>query len=343
MRRAHLRLVFLFILAVVLPVLAGAAVHTAAGYDPEAGSASTAVVRVEPANRNVGQGAVFTVAVSIQGAQDLGAFQFDLGFDPAIVQVNGAALAPFLGSTGRNTAIVGPNIDNGSGLVRFGAFSYGSQPGPVGDGDLAMITMTAPASGNTLLDLRNVHLSDTTANAQVATVEDGTVTATLLTSAIPLAAGWNLISFNAAPTDTAPGSVLAPIMDKLIVVQSYDGSGKSYYPGGLQNTLTSMDAWHGYWLKLTGDATLAITGTQPATTIPLPQGWNLIGYLPGTELSREIALASIAGKYTALLGYDHGAESWYAALPDRMNTLTTMKPGHGYWIYMTGAAGLAYP
>jgi len=343
MNRSHRRLVFLFILAVVIPVLAGEAMHTAAGYEPATGNSSTATVRVEPANRNVGQGAVFTVAVSIQGAQDLGAFQFDLGFDPAIVQVNGAALAPFLGSTGRNTATVGPNIDNGSGLVRFGAFSYGSQPGPVGDGDLAMITMTAPASGSTVLDLRNVHLSDTTANAQAATVEDGMVTATLLTNAIPLAAGWNLISFNAAPTDTAPSSVLSPIAGKLIVAQSYDSSGKSYYPGGLQNTLTSMDSWHGYWLKLTAAATLAITGTQPAKTIPLQQGWNLIGYLPDTALARDVALASIAGKYTALLGYDHGAESWYAALPPRMNTLTTLKPGHGYWIYMTQAADLAYP
>jgi len=106
-----------------------------------------------------------------------------------------------------------------------------------------------------------------------------------------------------------------------------------------------MDALHGYWLKLSGPATLNVPGTTVASNTPihLQAGWNLISYLPNTELSRATALASIADKYTAVLGFDHGAESWYATLPDSMNTLTTMKPHHGYWIYMTEAADLVYP
>jgi len=45
-------------------------------------------------------------------------------------------------------------------------------------------------------------------------------------------------------------------MSDLIVAQGYDGSAQSYYPGGAQNTLATMDALHGYWIYMTGAADL---------------------------------------------------------------------------------------
>jgi len=155
-------------------------------------------------------------------------------------------------------------------------------------------------------------------------------------------AGWNLISFNVTPdAGNAVTDVLAPIMSDLIVAQGFDGGAESYY----QNTLHTMDAEHGYWLKVGSDTTLRITGTKVATNtlIPLAAGWNLIGYLPDTPKPLGTALASINGKYTAVLSFDQGAESWYAVLPSTMNTLTAMHPKRGYWIYMTQAANLKYP
>jgi len=50
--------------------------------------------------------------------------------------------------------------------------------------------------------------------------------------------------------------VLAPVMSDLIVAQGFDGGAQSYYPGGTQNTLATMDALHGYWLKVSGPANL---------------------------------------------------------------------------------------
>jgi len=163
---------------------------------------------------------------------------------------------------------------------------------------------------------------------------------------IQLTAGWNLISFNVTPdAGSAITDVLAPVMSELIVAQGYDDGGESYYPGGAQNTLHTMDALHGYWLKVTGDTTLSIPGTKVASSTPisLTAGWNLVSYLPETPNPLATALASIAGKYTAVLSFEQGAESWYAVLPTSMNTLTTMYPRRGYWIYMTQAATLTYP
>ena len=176
MIRSHLQLVIPLILATVLLFLECAALHTWAWNGREVRSSSITVIRIEPTNTTIRQGSAFTVTVGIQDAQDLGAFQFNVAFNPSIVQVNDVALAPFLGSTGRNTATVGPEIDNVAGLLRYGAFTYGSQPGPNGYGALSTITLTAQALGTTLLDLNDVHLSDTEGNPQIATVEHGTVT-----------------------------------------------------------------------------------------------------------------------------------------------------------------------
>ena len=181
MSKSHLRLVLAVILATVLLASASAAMHTWAWDDRVVHNSSTTVIRIEPVSTSVEQGATFTVTVSVQEAQDLGAFQFDLGFDPSIVQVDDVALGSFLGSTGRYTATIGPQIDNEAGLVRYSVFSYGSQPGPDGDGALAVITMTAQALGTTALDLNNLYLSDTAGNAQTTTVEDGTATVVLWT------------------------------------------------------------------------------------------------------------------------------------------------------------------
>ena len=65
----------------------------------------------------------------IEEARDLGGFQFDLVYDPAIVQVKEVDLGGFLGSTGRGTVPVGPEIDNQLGTVSFGAASFGEQEG----------------------------------------------------------------------------------------------------------------------------------------------------------------------------------------------------------------------
>ena len=78
MSRFHLRLVLLFTLAIALLAWGYVTVRTWAWDDPEEQNGSNTVVRIEPASTSIGQSAAFTVTVSIQGAQDLGAFQFNL-------------------------------------------------------------------------------------------------------------------------------------------------------------------------------------------------------------------------------------------------------------------------
>jgi hypothetical protein len=75
-----------------------------------------------------------TFTVMIDDASDLGAFEFELFYIPAIVTVEDVTVGEFLGSTGRAVIPLGPRIDNQAGRTIFGAFTLGLQPVPSGAG-----------------------------------------------------------------------------------------------------------------------------------------------------------------------------------------------------------------
>ena len=143
---------------------------------PEVGAAAPGTrVRIEPADLVVGLNETFVVQVVIEEAANLGAFQFDLTYDPSILQVQEAAVGDFLGSTGQTVVPVGPEVNNAEGRTTFGAASFGGGPGPNGTGVLAIITCIAQGEGSTILGLQEVQVLDTAVNVQPITVEDGRV------------------------------------------------------------------------------------------------------------------------------------------------------------------------
>jgi len=139
--------------------------------------AAPAPLSLNPAAAFVGSGEERQVNVEISGAQDLAGFQFDLRFDPNVVQANSAWLGWFLSSSGRGTASVGPTIDNANGRVTFGGYSYGTSPGANGSGTLATVTFapvgSAPASS--ALTLENIQLIDTINTAMPADPQAGQI------------------------------------------------------------------------------------------------------------------------------------------------------------------------
>jgi len=164
---------------------------------------------------------------------------------------------------------------------------------------------------------------------------------------IPLHEGWNLMSFDVMPQDPSIASAFQSIEGLYTEVRSYDGEMTIYRPDlPLEtNTLQTVDAYHGYWINMTSDGVLTITGTpiEPGTAIPLMAGNNLVSYWPSSSLPVEEALASIDGLYTEVHGYADQALSYYSSLPPELNSLKTMEPGHGYWINMTEPGLLIYP
>lgn len=107
----------------------------------------------------VGVGDTFTIPISITGATDLTSWQFDLSFDPSIVQANSVTEGPFMSAFGLTS--FGPGvIDNGTGMISLVTDAYVDlPPNPSGDGILASIEFLALTPGVSPLTFSNVFLN----------------------------------------------------------------------------------------------------------------------------------------------------------------------------------------
>jgi hypothetical protein len=149
-----------------------------------------ATVGIDPAAATVSRGEVFDVDVVIEGADDLGAYEFAMAFDPDVVEVVDVVDGGFLGSTGRDVHPVSPVINNTTGMVTFAASSSNAgTPGPDGDGTLAVITLEAVGRGASDLDLGEVIVSNTEAEPAVVTVQDGMVESVFEFEVVPASEG----------------------------------------------------------------------------------------------------------------------------------------------------------
>ena len=147
----------------------GAILLLAAGSSPLRAQTGTVTVRVDPATRAAPVNGTFTVQIVADNAQDLGAYEFDLVYDPNCLEVISVSDAGELDNGVRTVSELGPNIDNPNGRTGFGAYSYYEgtpQPGgPSGTVVLATVTLWAKRAGVTTLNLENALLTDTQANA----------------------------------------------------------------------------------------------------------------------------------------------------------------------------------
>jgi predicted secreted protein len=133
-------------------------------------------LNLAPAGLAIGPGSVFTLTLKAQNAYNLGGFQTDITFDPARAQAIMATVGPFLGSTGRTVSTLGPTIDNTTGRLTLGAFTFGSNRAPSGAGDLATIRLRSLTVGATQVNLAQPSVTDPLGNpVQLGEVTGSTV------------------------------------------------------------------------------------------------------------------------------------------------------------------------
>lgn len=164
-----------FLLALAVMLLPGqAAAHPSENvWTPQ----DTTTVSVDPESQAVDVGEEFTINVMISDVVDLGAFEFVLEYNPAVVNALDIVLGDFLGSTGRTVVALPVVIDNENGTATFGAFTFGDPAGPDGAGLLATVTLSGMADGVSSLTLAEVIVTDT-AGTEITPLltQDGTVT-----------------------------------------------------------------------------------------------------------------------------------------------------------------------
>ncbi len=160
----------------------------------------TAQLSIQPALVQTTPGVTFDVDVVIATVADLGAFEFELTFNPAVVTVTSVQLGPWLGSSGRPAYALGPHIENGAGRVAFGGYTLGAAPpGPDGGGVLATLTLHAEAPGASGLDFDHNLLTDHAALVLTTSTTPGQV---VVQSATPTPTPTPALTATPTPTAT---------------------------------------------------------------------------------------------------------------------------------------------
>ena len=169
-------------------------------------------------------------------------------------------------------------------------------------------------------------------------------------TAIPLKAGWNLISLPIIPSSPSITRILQYQIaaNEVVAVWSYNAATRTWlsFRPGSSSTLTTMTDGNGYWIYMRTNDTLYLDGsvispTSPPPTYSLVVGWNLVGFKsqPNATEPKLVSnyLSSIDGKYDAnnVWVYDNESGNWL-----RVESSDMLQPGQALWILMTSPATL---
>ena len=142
-------------------------------------------ISVLPATPTETAGQTFTLSVDISGAADLYGYQFDLGFNPAVLEATGVTEGLFL-PTGGPTIFLPGMIDNVGGTITANAdILNGAVSGVNGSGDLLDVTFEALAAGSSNVQLFNLIALNSFGQGLVETTASSTVTVLAPTGAAP--------------------------------------------------------------------------------------------------------------------------------------------------------------
>jgi hypothetical protein len=148
-------------------------------------TADTTTLSVSPTSTSVSVGDTFAIQVNVANASDLYVYEFDVSYDPAVLQFSSVAELSFLSDTGAILFIPG-TVDPVAGTIAFNTDSLLSAiPGISGNGSLVRFDFTALTSGTSSLTISNEILFDSTFTVLSDTTTAGSVVVSSLASPVP--------------------------------------------------------------------------------------------------------------------------------------------------------------
>ena len=142
------------------------------------GTASqTTKVKVSPPAQNVSLGQPFSVNITVEPHTAIAGAQFNLQFDPSLLQVNSVTEGDLFKQSGFPTFFLDGTIDNTAGVIKGVGCNILGQANVSIPGTFAIIDLTARnLAGESMLELFNVKISDPGGNAVPIIVSNGSFT-----------------------------------------------------------------------------------------------------------------------------------------------------------------------
>lgn len=132
-------------------------------------------VSVSPASKSVSNGETFTLDVRVSGASDFYGFQFNVEYDPSILEFQGASEGTFLSKNGQDQTFCVDYKDETSGLVKNIACIRLGEGSVDGEGLLETLTFKATGTGTSEITLSNVKLTNSKAERLDPSILNGEV------------------------------------------------------------------------------------------------------------------------------------------------------------------------
>ena len=107
-------------------------------------------------------GDIFTLDISAKDVFDLAGWQFDIAFNPTVLEVTNVSEGGFLKTDGGNNLFQSGSIDNAAGKITGLSAIRLSTQGVTGTGAILQVTFKAKASGETELTLQNFEFANIT-------------------------------------------------------------------------------------------------------------------------------------------------------------------------------------
>jgi len=186
----------------------------------------------------------------------------------------------------------------------------------------------------------------------------GSVTVEVHTAAatqnVSLVEGWNLFSSKIIPENPDMLNIVQPLIDADLLYKVIDENGGTVFhlpfpppSGEWNNSIGDISETEGYYIKLTGDASLSVTGQQTMLPlqIPLNTGWNMISYPcndPQDALQIVQPLIDAGVLYKVI--DQQGGVIFHLPFPlpngQWSNTIGNFEAGQGYYVKVTAGAVL---
>ena len=152
--------------------------------------------------------------------------------------------------------------------------------------------------------------------------------------------GWSIMSTYLNPTLLSVTDVFSSILSNLIIVK--DEYGNFYWPQYGVNYIGNLIQAEGYFVNMTTNDSVLLIGSiiPPETTsIEVPLGWSLIGYIRTTIAPINLMLTSITNEIEIVK--DSEGQIYWPQL--NVNNIINMIPGEGYQVKMYSTQYLTYP
>ncbi|MDD2716575.1 MAG: SUMF1/EgtB/PvdO family nonheme iron enzyme [Candidatus Wallbacteria bacterium] len=228
---------------------------------------------------------------------------------------------------------------------------------------------------NISLFINGIHASGSINFTNLGTAELNITAAAGVTRTIPLKSGWNLISLGLTPFSDSIEAIFAGINNLKYVMGFFrnpEDEGQEGFRTFMNlpsmksfSNLTTMDPYHGYWVYMTGDDILQLSGSRIRSDYSrnINQGWNLVGYwldssnaLPtyqsqtGTTIDSIFGSTAVSGEVKYIMGFyrfphDGEMEGFHTFMNTDVIDFSTLKelyPNLGFWMYMQNQGLLRY-